>query len=78
MKSAKAIPSKKIIRKITWQNIQSLQETQRLMDPSVLKKCAEKMVEADRILLFGMGASSCHSQRRLSEAAADQQTMRDQ
>lgn len=46
-----------IIRKITWQNIQSLQETQRLMDPSVLKKCAEKMVEADRILLFGMGAS---------------------
>lgn len=46
-----------IIRKITWQNIQSLQETQRLMDPTVLKKCAEKMVEADRILLFGMGAS---------------------
>ncbi|MGN1388180.1 MAG: MurR/RpiR family transcriptional regulator, partial [Bulleidia sp.] len=46
-----------IIRKITWQNIQSLQETQRLMDPAVLKKCAEKMAEADRILLFGMGAS---------------------
>jgi DNA-binding MurR/RpiR family transcriptional regulator len=46
-----------IIRKITWQNIQSLQETQRLMDPQVLRKCAEQMQKAQRILLFGLGAS---------------------
>lgn len=46
-----------IIRKITWQNMQSLQETRRLMDPAILKECAKHMHQAQRILLFGMGAS---------------------
>ncbi len=49
--------TEEIIRKITWQNMQSLQDTQRLMDPEVLNRCAEKMAECDRVLLFGMGAS---------------------
>lgn len=49
--------TEEIIRKITWQNLQSLQETQRIMDPAVLHNCAEQMQKADRVLLFGMGAS---------------------
>ena len=46
-----------MISKITAINIQSLHETERLMDPKVLKKCVDLMEQADKVLFFGLGAS---------------------
>lgn len=46
-----------IIHKITAINIQSLTETEQLMDPAVLKKCVDMMDNARTIIFLGMGAS---------------------
>lgn len=46
-----------IIHKITFKNIQSLVETEQIMETNVLKECVEHMLKAKRILLFGLGAS---------------------
>lgn len=46
-----------IIHKITSINIQSLHETERLMDPKVLKSCVELMRRSEKVLFFGLGAS---------------------
>jgi DNA-binding MurR/RpiR family transcriptional regulator len=46
-----------IIHKITAINIQSLNETERMMDPKVLKKCVDLMDKAERIIFLGLGAS---------------------
>lgn len=46
-----------IIRKITFKNVQSLLETERLMDPDVLLQCVQLMRKAQRVLFFGLGAS---------------------
>ena len=46
-----------IIQKITMKNLQSLLETQRLMDAEVLEECVALMKRSQRILLFGLGAS---------------------
>ena len=46
-----------IIHKITSINIRSLYETERLMDPDILDECVTLIEKADRVILFGMGAS---------------------
>lgn len=46
-----------VIEKVTYKNIESLAETQRLMDVSVLQKCVDLMRKSDRVLLYGLGAS---------------------
>lgn len=46
-----------IIQKITKKNIQSLYDTLRLMDAKSVDESVKLMQKADRILLFGLGAS---------------------
>ena len=46
-----------IISKITSINIQSLYETERLMNPKVLNQCVDLIQNADKVIFFGLGAS---------------------
>lgn len=46
-----------IVHKVTYKNIQSLENTMKLVDVSVLEKCVEVMQKSKAIYLFGMGAS---------------------
>lgn len=46
-----------IIKKVTYKNVQSLTETEAMLDPENLEKCVKLMQNADRILLYGLGAS---------------------
>ncbi len=46
-----------IIRKVTYKNITSLDNTLKLTDREVLKKCLEVLSAAQNIVLFGIGAS---------------------
>ena len=46
-----------IIPKITSINIQSLYETERLMNPKVLNQCVDLIQNADKVIFFGLGAS---------------------
>ena len=48
-----------IINKVTWLNINSLEETRLLLDVDVLNVCVEMIRKARVIYLFGMGASLC-------------------
>lgn len=46
-----------IIYKVTHKNIQTLEETEKMIDTEVIKACVNKLFECDRITLFGIGAS---------------------
>lgn len=48
-----------IIDKITYLNINSLEETRELLDVRVLRECVELVKNARVIYLFGLGASLC-------------------
>lgn len=46
-----------IINKVTHKNVQSLLDTQRLLDPEVVEDCVRLLSGARMIMLFGIGAS---------------------
>lgn len=46
-----------IIHKITRKNIQSLEDTERMMDAASINMCVSMMKKAHRIIFFGLGAS---------------------
>ncbi|MBC5706361.1 MurR/RpiR family transcriptional regulator [Hungatella sp. L12] len=46
-----------IVQKVTYRNIQSLENTCKLMDLNTLSNCVNLINSADSLLLFGMGAS---------------------
>lgn len=46
-----------IIDKVTHKNVQSLLDTQRLLDPEVVEDCVRLLSGARMIMLFGIGAS---------------------
>lgn len=46
-----------IVSKVTHKNIISLEETERLLDFEVLKKCIQELYSCERLAIFGMGAS---------------------
>ena len=48
-----------IIDKVTWMNINSLEETRLLLDTRVIRECVEMIRRARVIYLFGLGASLC-------------------
>ena len=48
-----------IIEKVTFKNICSLEDTQRLLNPETLSKCVDLLVNSQTILLFGIGSSLC-------------------
>ena len=48
-----------IIDKVTWMNINSLEETRLLLDTRVIRDCVEMIRRARVIYLFGLGASLC-------------------
>lgn len=48
-----------IIEKVTYRNIAALEDTRALMDPEVLRRCAELILHARAVYLFGIGASFC-------------------
>lgn len=48
-----------IIDKITQKNVQCLIDTSRLLSPEVIDACAQLLAQADKVLLFGIGASLC-------------------
>lgn len=45
------------ISKITYKNILTLEETQKLLDPKVIAECVDEINKCEKIVLFGMGAS---------------------
>lgn len=47
----------KIIEKVTYKNIISIEDTKNLIDPAHLEQCVALLVKAQSVLLFGMGAS---------------------
>ncbi|MDM8313061.1 MULTISPECIES: MurR/RpiR family transcriptional regulator [Clostridium] len=48
-----------IIKKVTYKNIASLEETMNLVDDETLEKCVEIIDNAKNICLYGIGASLC-------------------
>ena len=48
-----------IIEKITYLNINSMEETKELLDVQVLRACVDMVKKARVIYLFGLGASLC-------------------
>ncbi len=46
-----------IIQKITYKNVQSILDTQHLMDTDTLQKCVKLLSKANNIIFFGLGAS---------------------
>jgi len=46
-----------LVAKVTYKNIVSLEDTRKLLDMDVLRKCVELILEAKTICLFGMGSS---------------------
>lgn len=51
-----------IIDKVTYQNIQSLEETVHLLDGEVIEKCVNLIHNSRRTLLFGIGSSQLVAQ----------------
>ena len=47
----------RIIEKVTYKNIASLEDTKSLMDPQNLEQCVSLLEQARTVLLFGIGAS---------------------
>ena len=48
-----------IIRRVTQRNVQCLMNTQYLLDENTLSQCVDLIEGAQKILLFGIGASLC-------------------
>lgn len=48
-----------IIRRVTQRNVQCLMNTQYLLDENTLSQCVDLVEGAQKILLFGIGASLC-------------------
>lgn len=46
-----------IIEKVTFKNIHSLEDTQRLLNPDTISACIDLLIGCNTILLFGIGAS---------------------
>lgn len=46
-----------IIDKITYKNIESLEDTKKLLDARVMKECVESLCSCKTIYLFGIGSS---------------------
>lgn len=46
-----------ILKKVTFQNINSLEETYKFLDSNVIKNCVERIYDCDHLYIFGMGAS---------------------
>ncbi|GEM03991.1 putative HTH-type transcriptional regulator [Halolactibacillus miurensis] len=46
-----------VIHKVTHKNMLSLEETGDLLDESIVDRCLDLMMKADRLVLFGIGAS---------------------
>lgn len=47
----------RIAEKVTYKNILSLQETEKLLDMKMISKCVDLIQNSENVLLFGMGAS---------------------
>lgn len=50
---------KDIVEKVTYNNIQTLEETLNLMDMHVMEQCVEQLCSCRNVVLFGLGASLC-------------------
>lgn len=50
---------KDIVEKVTYNNIQTLEETLNLLDMQVVEQCVGHLCQCRNVLLFGMGASLC-------------------
>ena len=48
-----------IVEKITYKNIQSLMDTEKLVDLDTMQKCVDLIQNARIVYLFGIGASFC-------------------
>lgn len=48
-----------IVQKVTANNIRSLENTRHLVQTKVMEKAIQALIDADSILLFGMGSSLC-------------------
>jgi DNA-binding MurR/RpiR family transcriptional regulator len=48
-----------IMEKVTRKNIQCLRDTQRLLSPQEMERCAALVRKSRMVMLFGMGASLC-------------------
>ncbi len=48
-----------IAKKVTYKNIQSLEETLNFLNVDVIAKCVQHLCTCRQVLLFGMGASLC-------------------
>lgn len=48
-----------IIQKVTAKNIQSLEDSRRLLNPETVAACTELLCRSKTILLFGIGSSLC-------------------
>jgi DNA-binding MurR/RpiR family transcriptional regulator len=48
-----------LIEKVTQKNIQCLRDTQRLLSPQEVERCAALVRKSRIVMLFGMGASLC-------------------
>lgn len=46
-----------IVNKVTHKNILSLEETEELIDEETIKQCVDKLFDAEKIIIFGIGAS---------------------
>ena len=52
-------PVDEIIDKVTNKNIQSLEDSRRLIDPEAVARCTSLLKRSKNVLLFGIGASLC-------------------
>ena len=50
---------REIAEKVTYKNIQSLEETLSFLNAEVIEKCVQHLITCRQVLLFGMGASLC-------------------
>lgn len=50
---------KDIVEKVTYNNIQTLEETLNLLDMNILEQCVERLCRCRNVVLFGLGASLC-------------------
>lgn len=51
-----------VIDKVTYQNIQSLEETVHLLDANAIEHCVDLLFQCKRVLLFGIGSSQLVAQ----------------
>ncbi|HAJ69952.1 MAG: MurR/RpiR family transcriptional regulator [Alkalibacterium gilvum] len=46
-----------IVNKVTYKNILSLEETEKLIDIEMIKECVKQLFECEKLTIFGIGAS---------------------